>query len=129
MVLFLCNFVFATQDITKYLLSPRSIYQILHLRQIVLGPLPVNRAVADERRPVQHTHTHKNGLDHFGIRVKDLDSAVRELRDQGVEIMAEPVSGSSGISYAFVTAPDGVIIELTQYGLLPKMFLKFKKVI
>ena len=96
---------------------------------IVLGPLPANRAVADETIPVQHTHTHKIGLDHFGIRVKDLDSAVRELKDQGVEIMAEPVSGSSGISYAFVTAPDGVIIELTQYGLLPKMFLKFKKVI
>jgi len=46
-----------------------------------------------------------------------------------VQILAEPVSGSSGISYAFIAAPDGVIIELTQYGLLPKMFLKHKNVI
>ena len=96
---------------------------------IVIGPFPTDRANLITVDPDENPHQHQMGLDHFGIRVKDLDAAVRELREQGVQILAEPVSGSSGISYAFIAAPDGVIIELTEYGLLPKLFLKHKKVI
>ena len=96
---------------------------------LVIGAPPSDRdfsnAVALDENPNQH----KLGLDHFGIRVKDLNAAVEELREQGVQILAEPVKGSSGVSYAFIAAPDGVIIELTQYGMLPKLFLKHKKLI
>ncbi len=77
----------------------------------------------------ENPHQHKLGLNHFGIRVKDLGAAVEELKEQGVKILAEPVKGSSDISYAFIASPNGVIIELTQYGVLPKIFLKYKKVI
>jgi hypothetical protein len=52
-----------------------------------------------------------------------------QVGEQRVKILAEPVSGSSGISYAFIAAPNGAIIELTQYGLLPRLFLKHKNVI
>jgi catechol 2,3-dioxygenase-like lactoylglutathione lyase family enzyme len=96
---------------------------------IVLGPLPLDRAVSSANDLVTNPPQHRMGLDHFGIRVKNLKVAVQELREQGVQILVEPVNGSSGISYAFVAAPDGVIIELTQYGLLTKMFLKHKNVI
>jgi catechol 2,3-dioxygenase-like lactoylglutathione lyase family enzyme len=96
---------------------------------IVIGPIPSDRAISSFVDLDKNPHHHQIGLDHFGIRVKDLGAAVQELREQGVQILAEPVSGSSGISYAFIAAPDGVIIELTQYGLLPKMFLKYKQVI
>ncbi len=96
---------------------------------IVIGPIPSDRTVSSSVDLDENHHEHQIGLDHFGIRVKDLDAAVKELREQGVQILAEPVSGSTGISYAFIAAPDGVIIELTQYGLLPKMFLKHKNVI
>ena len=96
---------------------------------IVIGPFPSDRAVSNSIDLDENPHQHKLGLDHFGIRVKDLGVAIEELREQGVKILAEPVKGSSGISYAFIAAPDGVIIELTQYGLLPKTFLKYKKVI
>ena len=96
---------------------------------LVIGPLPPDRDVSNSVDLDANPHQHKLGLDHFGIRVKDLDAAVQELREQGVQILAEPVKGSSGVSYAFIAAPDGVIIELTQYGLLPKMFLKHKKVL
>lgn len=96
---------------------------------IVIGPLPSDRAVSSSVDLDENPHQHLVGLDHFGIRVKDLGAAIQELREQGVQILAEPVSGSSGISYAFIAAPDGVIIELTQYGLLPKMFLKYKQVV
>jgi len=94
---------------------------------IVVGPLPADRETSISGDTERGPHQHNIGLDHFGIRVKDLDAAVQELKGLGVEILAEPVKGSSGISYAFIAAPDGVIIELTHYGLLPKMFLKHKK--
>ena len=96
---------------------------------VVIGPLPADRVISSSVDLDESSHQHKTGLDHFGIRVKDLDAAVEELREQGVEILAEPVKGASGISYAFIAAPDGIIIELTQYGVLPKMFLKYKKII
>jgi len=105
------------------------IFLLLGGQIIVLGPLPSDRGVSSSVVLDENAHQHQIGLDHFGIRVKDLGAAVKELRDQQVQILAEPVSGSSGISYAFIAAPDGVIIELTQYGLLPKMFLKHKNVI
>jgi len=95
----------------------------------VIGPLPSDRETSDAANFYENSYQHKIGLDHFGIGVKDLPAAVEELREQGVQILAEPVKGSSGISYAFIAAPDGVIIELTQYGVLPKIFLKFKKII
>lgn len=84
-----------------------------------------SRSVDLDKKPPQHQF----GLDHFGIRVKNLETAVGELREQGVQIQTEPVSGSLGIKCAFIAAPDGVVIELTEYGLLPKMFLKLKNVI
>ena len=104
------------------------IYLSLGGQIVVLGPPPLDRVVSDSI-DVNADPKHHIGLDHFGIRVKDLSAAVEELREKGVKIMAEPVKGKSGISYAFISAPDGVIIELTQYGLLPKLFLKHKKVI
>jgi lactoylglutathione lyase len=104
------------------------IYLSIGGQVVVLGPLPSARAVSDSFDPDANPK-HHFGLDHFGIRVKDLGAAIEELREKGVKIIAEPVKGKSGISYAFISAPDGVIIELTQYGLLPKMFLKHKKVI
>jgi catechol 2,3-dioxygenase-like lactoylglutathione lyase family enzyme len=96
---------------------------------LVIGPLPSDRDISGSVNLDENSHQHKLGLDHFGIRVKDLTSAVEELKEQGVQILAEPVKGSSGISYAFIAAPDGVIIELTQYGVLPKIFLKHKKIL
>ena len=96
---------------------------------IVIGPYPSDRAVPSSVDLDENPYQHQFGLDHFGIRVKNLRAAVQELREQGVQILTEPVSGSSGIKYAFIAAPDGVIIELTEYGLLPKMFLKLKNVL
>ncbi|MBG7609354.1 MAG: VOC family protein [Anaerolineae bacterium] len=96
---------------------------------IAIGPISSDRKISNSVDLDENHRGHQIGLDHFGIRVKDLDAAVKELRERGVQILAEPVSGSTGISYAFIAAPDGVIIEITQYGILSKMFLKYKNVI
>jgi len=96
---------------------------------IVIGPYPSDRVDSSFVDLDKKPHHHHFGLDHFGIRVKNLKAAVRDLKGQGVQILTELVSGPSGIKFAFIAAPDGVIIELTEYGILPKMFLKLKNVI
>ena len=54
------------------------------------------------------------GVAHIGLRVADVKAAVEELAGAGVEILAQPVV-TPEITYAYVGAPDGLVLELTQY--------------
>ena len=54
------------------------------------------------------------GLDHFGLRVSDLDEAFRELKAKGAEFSSEPRTLPTGAKIAFVLAPDNVRIELVE---------------
>jgi lactoylglutathione lyase len=56
------------------------------------------------------------GLDHFGLTVEDIDGAVTELRAKGVPFTMEPKTIRPGVRIAFLTAPQGVSIELIQRG-------------
>ena len=49
-------------------------------------------------------HPHK-GLDHFGLRVENLDDAAAELRAKGAEFTSEPHEIRPGVRIAFVVAP------------------------
>jgi catechol 2,3-dioxygenase-like lactoylglutathione lyase family enzyme len=60
-------------------------------------------------------YVHGFGVAHFGLRVLDIAAAIEELRDGGVRILTEQCQGFSGLEYAYIAAPDGVVIELTQY--------------
>ena len=54
---------------------------------------------------------------HFAILVDDLDDAVRELRDKGIEV-GDPSTVGSG-RQTFVTDPDGNLVEIHQSGTAP----------
>jgi catechol 2,3-dioxygenase-like lactoylglutathione lyase family enzyme len=54
------------------------------------------------------------GLDHFGLRVEDMDQAVAELKRRGASFMMEPRTIRPGVKIAFVQAPDNVRIELLE---------------
>ena len=54
------------------------------------------------------------GLDHFGLRVDDMDEAVAELKRRGADFMIEPRTIRPGVRIAFVRAPDNVRIELLE---------------
>ncbi len=54
------------------------------------------------------------GLDHFGLRVDDLDEAFAELKQRGAEFTLEPRTIRPGVKIAFVQAPDRVRIELLE---------------
>lgn len=54
------------------------------------------------------------GLDHFGLRVDDMDEAVAELKRRGARFTLEPRTIRPGVRIAFVQAPDNVRIELLE---------------
>src|SRR5437868_9964997 len=49
------------------------------------------------------------GVAHVGINVDDVDAAVTELEAAGVPVLS-PVRGGGLVRYAYVQAPDGVVI-------------------
>lgn len=54
------------------------------------------------------------GLDHFGLRVDDIDAAYAELQQRGAVFMLAPKTIRPGVRIAFVQAPDNVRIELLE---------------
>ncbi len=54
------------------------------------------------------------GLDHFGLRVDNLDEAAADLRQRGAEFTLEPRDLRPGLRLAYIRAPDDVRIELLE---------------
>jgi catechol 2,3-dioxygenase-like lactoylglutathione lyase family enzyme len=54
------------------------------------------------------------GLDHFGLRVDNLEAAAAELKRRGAVFMLEPRTSRPGVKIAFILAPDNVRIELLE---------------
>lgn len=54
------------------------------------------------------------GLDHFGLRVDNLDEAVIDLKRRGAEFAIAPRTIRPGVRIAFLRAPDDVRIELLE---------------
>ena len=54
------------------------------------------------------------GLDHFGLKVDNLDAAYAELKRRGAEFAVEPRTIRPGVKIAFVRGPDNVRIELLE---------------
>lgn len=75
----------------------------------------IARAPADQDLP-RAPATPYIGLDHFGLRVDDLDRAAAELKARGAEFFSEPRLLRPGLKIAFVRAPDDVRIELVERG-------------
>jgi lactoylglutathione lyase len=54
------------------------------------------------------------GLDHFGLTVDDIESAVAGLKAKGVTFTMDVTTNRPGVQIAFLTAPENVSIELIQ---------------
>jgi len=83
---------------------------------IVCSPFPPEISPAVPPEPGDGAISNGYGVAHFGLRVPNVESAVEELKTKGIEFLAPPVSEQTGLIYAYLKAPDGVIVELTQYG-------------
>jgi catechol 2,3-dioxygenase-like lactoylglutathione lyase family enzyme len=54
------------------------------------------------------------GAAHVCVEVEDVDAAVAELREQGIEFHSDPVTHEAGIRWAYAKDPDGITAELLQ---------------
>ena len=54
------------------------------------------------------------GLDHFGLRVTDIDKVVADLKAKGAEFTMELNSPRPGIRICFIRGPEGVSIEVLE---------------
>jgi lactoylglutathione lyase len=52
------------------------------------------------------------GLDHLGLRVRDIDRVCGELKSKGAEFTVEPKTIRPGVRIAFVRGPQNVLIEI-----------------
>ena len=62
---------------------------------------------------LMESDTQPLGANHFAIRVDDIDAAVTDLREQGVEVHRIPVTLGAG-HQAFLHDPFGNLLELNQ---------------
>jgi lactoylglutathione lyase len=82
---------------------------------LVVGSFPSGLEPAPPPEAGDGAYSHGFGVAHFGLRVADVRAAIAELSASGVRILSQPVCEPSGLTYAYVAAPDGVVVELTQY--------------
>ncbi len=54
------------------------------------------------------------GLEHFGIEVDDIEAELKRLEGLGAEVLEGPTRTATGLSIAFIQAPDDVRIEVMQ---------------
>jgi lactoylglutathione lyase len=52
------------------------------------------------------------GLDHFGLAVRDVDAVAAELKAKGAEFTMEPRTIRAGLRICFLRGPQGVSVEL-----------------
>ena len=83
---------------------------------LVLGPFPPGIEASSPPEAGDGAYSLGFGIAHFGLKVTDVEQAAAELLKAGVELLGEPVHESTGLSYCYLAAPDGVVVELTQYG-------------
>jgi len=82
---------------------------------LVLGPFPAGHGPAAALEPGDGAYRSGFGVAHIGLNVANVDAAVAELSAAGVAILSEPATEPSGLRFAYVAAPDGVVLELTEY--------------
>jgi catechol 2,3-dioxygenase-like lactoylglutathione lyase family enzyme len=82
---------------------------------LVVGSFPSGMAPAGPPTAGDGAYENGFGVAHLGLRVEDVFAATAELSASGVRVLAQPRSEPSGLTYAYIAGPDGVVIELTQY--------------
>jgi catechol 2,3-dioxygenase-like lactoylglutathione lyase family enzyme len=56
------------------------------------------------------------GLEHFGIKVDDMQAEIDRLSKLGAQLLEGPLALAGGMQIAFIKAPGGVRIELLQFA-------------
>ena len=92
----------------EILRSPNRIVLQLGGAKVFLAPVKSGDGVNEP--PV----TPYQGLDHFGLTVKDIDAVAAQLKAKGVVFTKEPNTLRPGLRICFIRGPQGVSIELLE---------------
>jgi len=92
----------------RRVLNTKSIDVKLGGAMVFIAPVAVGDGV--NAPPV----TPYQGLDHFGLTVKDIDAVAAEIRAKGVEFTKEPFTIRPGVRICFIRGPQGISIELLE---------------
>jgi lactoylglutathione lyase len=88
--------------------SPNRIDLKLGGANIFLAPVKTGDGVnAPPTTPYQ-------GLDHFGLSVKDIDAVAAQLKARGVEFTIPPKTVRPGTRICFIRGPQGISVELLE---------------
>jgi lactoylglutathione lyase len=102
-------------EVTRSVYPPGTLYP---------GQMRVSMKVGGQKILIAPTHPHDPmaaappfpyyGLEHIGFTVADLDATIAELRAKGAEIAVGPLTRDVGTYLAFVSGPEGIMVELVQ---------------
>jgi len=81
---------------------------------LVLAPYPPGTGPGVASNYSDGGYRNMRGIAHFGLHVENLADALATLRRQCATILSEPRE-HAGLRFAYVDAPDGVVVELLQY--------------
>jgi catechol 2,3-dioxygenase-like lactoylglutathione lyase family enzyme len=81
---------------------------------LVLAPYPPDTKPGVPAAYRGGIYDHGYGVGHFGLQVDNVDETLETVRQRGAKILAEPRE-FVGARFAYVGAPDGVIIELLEH--------------
>ena len=81
---------------------------------LVLAPYPPGVEAGTPPAYRDGTYQHGYGIAHFGLHVDGLEEAVEFVRRRGGTILSEPRE-NAGLRFAYIAAPDGVIVELLEH--------------
>ena len=84
---------------------------------ILVGPADSRLELIQYLEPAGPSAPHPNngvGAAHICVQVEDVDAAVAELREDGVEFLTEPITHEAGIRWVYAKDPDGITAELLQ---------------
>jgi catechol 2,3-dioxygenase-like lactoylglutathione lyase family enzyme len=87
--------------------APGRIDVILGGAKVFIAPLEPGAV----NPPPAHPH---QGLDHFGLTVKDIDAVAAEIKAKGVELTREPTTIRPGVRICFIRGPQDISIELLE---------------
>ena len=65
---------------------------------------------------MQATPARPAGCPHFGLEVEQLDSAIEQLKQRGVQVRPPSLSPRTGSRIAVATGPGGINMELLEFG-------------
>jgi catechol 2,3-dioxygenase-like lactoylglutathione lyase family enzyme len=95
-------------------------FLILGGQYIAVSEFPAGMEPADAPSVGDGAVKNGFGVAHFGLNVDDLDRVIARLVSDGVDVHSD-ANDAGPLRFVYFTAPDGIVIELTQYVLPAKL--------